>query len=247
MLTFHEFIAEGERRGYGRQEAAERLLQGIRKPTAKGRVLGLRKVLHLVIPTLEEERSRFQAEGRMNEVRRDIIAATNSIRRRELEVEFKRLALLAEPRERWETVQWDLEPSIVPPEMWTYFANVEADLTSQWQDDGDEPLEWANANWVAGSFQISEWCCEDRAARVNIEYDGLRITPNAANEILSYSDSELTNIIESWSGNDGTRFWNELKHDRKLGLHNQDQVRALWKALRNPAGKRGPRIVPAIS
>jgi hypothetical protein len=216
MMTFQEYFAEGERRGWKPPEAAERLLRGIREPSAQGRVIGVCRESHCIIPTMEEQRATIRAAEKIGRNPVDL-------------------------PERWNVVRRDFEPTPVPWQTWIHFERIDPDLISFWNDDDEKPMEWARVCWIAGTVETSDWYSSDdpNVGRVELEYTSLQIAPNLANELLSYSDDELRDIILAWPGTNGTVLEHHYKEDPKLGGRTQGDIRELWRRYRNPGGKRG--------
>lgn len=230
MMTFQEYFAEAQRRGWKPKDAAERLLQGIKKPAAQGRVLGVCEVTHQIFPTMEQEREAIKGGAPCGAL------------------------------DRSETARLDFIHSPIPWDTWTEVECIEDSLESYWQDDDRKPSEWIFVNWRSGVAEATYspllsslldrddwWSPSDpQVLQVKVKFTSLCIAPNLANDLLSFSDNEMVALILAWPGNDGTDFWDEIKLDPKIGGRTQERVRALWSQHRNPERRRGPRKAAKI-
>ncbi|MBC2669516.1 hypothetical protein ACFOON_17135 [Novosphingobium piscinae] len=144
----------------------------------------------------------------------------------------------------WTIARQDFEPSAVPCAIWREFTGVGPDLVSVWQDDEEDPMEWAEVDWLAGTIKASDWSNSFVAGEPDdavIEFTGLQIAPALGQDILTYSDDELAALVVQWPGTNSAVLWEALKQDPKAEGVTQGAVRKLWKNRRNPEGKRTGR------
>ena len=267
-MTFQEYFADAKHRDWNSLEAAERLLRGIRKQSAQGKLLGICRVSHFILPPLEVERKRWRAEHRSWTIarwldeddewdlhdpienarfgvraRRHRCSKMSPARRAALQSALERLRPTVEPLERWEVVRQDVTPTPVPVDLWTPFDEIASDLTSHWRDDDEEPEAWQSVNWMAGTVQTfdMEWSDDLNVGHVEVEYTGLQITPNLANELLSYSDDELE--VRSRDYSSAHQFRIAHQNDPKRGRTWRD-LEDFWTERWNPGGKRGKKASP---
>lgn len=250
MISFYEAIIDGERRGWSRHEAAERLLHGIRQPFSRGRVQGYCRVSHFHIAASEVHQKRNAALIRRGRIAywlsEDLGLRISSKRREALHSAYHRLDWVTQEPDQWSVTRQDVRPSNIPSDAWWMFENVGPDLKSGWVDDEEDPESTAQIDWMAGTLFSSEYwedhCAE--CAGCTLEVSGLSIAPNFANDLLSYSDSELSTMIAHYPGNDGDQLWKELREDPKRGGRSQESFRAMWRNERRTQGKPGRRPIP---
>lgn len=152
----------------------------------------------------------------------------------------------------WRAVRDDTTATPVPQSIWDCFDQVD-DLCGVWNDDPEKPNEWATFDWAASTVErtycnflahlcdLDEWWAtgESTPWHVSVRYVGLRSAPKFVQEVMSYTDEELSDLIDAYPGTNGTKFEAELRAGRRLA-HTQRQVYDLWRERRNPTGKRGP-------
>ncbi len=145
-------------------------------------------------------------------------------------------------------VEWQNNP-------WEMFGLVSPDLECSWQDHEEDPHESMVADLGAGTFSaylldLGDWFKHDVqlehwTSSYAIECHSLSLPINDAHLIMSYSPSELEDLIRKWPKPSRSRdlFWTDvLSKDPRRGTWGQDDIRKWpeeeWNILR-PAGKRG--------
>lgn len=178
MLSFQQFITEGKHKGWSAQEAAERLLNALKKESPAAPVFGVCEISHYRVeerpynPFIEnrlhslrcwlsdDDRHEFEPFSLWpTHPREPKRKKLSSERRAALEQAFRRLEKKIEPigPDDWVIVRKDIESTRVPRDAWNGLASVTNDLISQFDDEyEDEISTWTKVDWVSGIVEIHD-------------------------------------------------------------------------------------------
>lgn len=78
----------------------------------------------------------------------------------------------------------DIHPQPIPITIWRDSGEPNADLTSYWADDPEQPDTWISIDWVSGSVDSLEWEFGN-SEHLRMEFSAIRIVRKEADHILS--------------------------------------------------------------
>lgn len=266
MITLYQAILDGAERGWSRKEAAERLLRALCNSHAVGQVQGIRRELWEFRESPRDWKRKDHARMRADKIRGWLgnvwelqthglgsisrgwpTSIPSRARLAALTKAYERLQKAAED-DPPKTVRDDSALSNVPASLWPLFEKIEDDLTSGWQDDDEKPSEFAFIDWSSCTIHSEFWIfypfgfdweeVPEEVSRTKISFTSLSVTPRFAEIAMTYTDEEFETLVRAFPGGDGDDFWRSVRDDKRLG-RNQQNVRGVWRSLRNPTSRPG--------
>lgn len=200
-IAFHEFFARANELGHDLPQVAATLLQAIRTEAAAGKVIGIQWVERSVSLSGAEQREKWAAEVRLQELveqfegrsNYDFVAGRLTLvgqtagsppvdpeARAQLQTEMARLQQQIESYfDGWRKDAPDPILRTVPISIWEEFDRVEHDGTCEWPEYED-PTAWGTAHLIEGT--VTE---HDPWRGKITKYTGLRIDSALAALILA--------------------------------------------------------------
>lgn len=254
-IPFSDFFVEAEARGLLLEDAAKGLHLSICLEENAGRVRGLRRLWEFVDEPMFVRQARYTVQNQADDLawrlQHDTLA---SAERCQLHSQWERLRQEAAEPDPYREVPRDPLKRAVPPNRFRQFEAIEADLTSSWIDDEDEPEQAASLNWVAGAAEFHLYFEREAYSNMEIECslaalileepDKPHVIAGPSSSVNRHTDEERDQWILDWSGKGGAdQAHKDYKAHPRFDGTKLHPFRALFRNLRRPPKGRPPKTV----